>query len=804
MKGRSKRLLALLLAAGMLATQIPASPLLVQAETNSDVDAGSEEMSDLTVEDQQSETEELQNDETESETEELQNDETESETEEAEPASEDSETAELSDTGSISDSTIVATTDTLYADQHDDQCLDRSENEELFDLIAQQLNKTGETINITYGEVKGMTSFVIPEDSSVEYLYGISKILPNLTDLTVNCHVIYDWHAMQSRLTSLIVRQPNVSFSASDLSSETATSLRSLTIEASDVSIDRTDMSGLNSLQLRGFVERSWEAAVSGMTQLENLKISYNIEDSSWNTITQLSNLKTLDLSDNDRLTTLPAEVNNLTKLESLNVSRCGLKSISDITGMSSLKTLSMAENTELLKPEVLKKIPKLFAEDTEWVEANFGEVNEVVTTGDQVSQYYIPDQNLYAYLLKNADRDGDNVLSVKEALQCSSLYGTIGEVTDFTGLASVFRNLERVNFESEFQDKAVEKNCYEELSKLENLRDLTVYGIDQESFDLICNGKSKLTRLDYRYGTGDDDKVLSVSSIANQTELTDLSIFPKIKDVEALNKLTKLKTLSIMEIDNASYASIKTVLAKVEELEIFDVTQECLDVLSDLDQLTRLKVWDYTNSDSMKKADFSKLKNLTQLEFSAEVEQVILPEAGILEDLSIQKLNYQSSDKIHVKNLDKQSNLRFLYLCCTDVKNLDEISKLSELVSLSISYADLTDTKGIGKLTKLGYLGFERTKLTTISNEIENLTGLSQLSVRDNNNLTSIPDCLGNFTNLDRIAITDNKKLTNIGNSISKLTKVYELYLYNNALTSLPDLHGLCTEDGLVLSTLS
>ena len=792
MKGRSKRLLALLLAAGMLATQIPASPLLVQAETNSDVDAGSEEMSDLTVEDQQSETEELQNDETESET------------EEAEPASEDSETAELSDTGSISDSTIVATTDTLYADQHDDQCLDRSENEELFDLIAQQLNKTGETINITYGEVKGMTSFVIPEDSSVEYLYGISKILPNLTDLTVNCHVIYDWHAMQSRLTSLIVRQPNVSFSASDLSSETATSLRSLTIEASDVSIDRTDMSGLNSLQLRGFVERSWEAAVSGMTQLENLKISYNIEDSSWNTITQLSNLKTLDLSDNDRLTTLPAEVNNLTKLESLNVSRCGLKSISDITGMSSLKTLSMAENTELLKPEVLKKIPKLFAEDTEWVEANFGEVNEVVTTGDQVSQYYIPDQNLYAYLLKNADRDGDNVLSVKEALQCSSLYGTIGEVTDFTGLASVFRNLERVNFESEFQDKAVEKNCYEELSKLENLRDLTVYGIDQESFDLICNGKSKLTRLDYRYGTGDDDKVLSVSSIANQTELTDLSIFPKIKDVEALNKLTKLKTLSIMEIDNASYASIKTVLAKVEELEIFDVTQECLHVLSDLDQLTRLKVWDYTNSDSMKKADFSKLKNLTQLEFSAEVEQVILPEAGILEDLSIQKLNYQSSDKIHVKNLDKQSNLRFLYLCCTDVKNLDEISKLSELVSLSISYADLTDTKGIGKLTKLGYLGFERTKLTTISNEIENLTGLSQLSVRDNNNLTSIPDCLGNFTNLDRIAITDNKKLTNIGNSISKLTKVYELYLYNNALTSLPDLHGLCTEDGLVLSTLS
>ena len=51
------------------------------------------------------------------------------------------------------------------------------------------MNKSGSTINLTYGDVKGITEFTISDENTDRYYVNVDnldKLLPNLTKLTTS------------------------------------------------------------------------------------------------------------------------------------------------------------------------------------------------------------------------------------------------------------------------------------------------------------------------------------------------------------------------------------------------------------------------------------------------------------------------------------------------------------------------------------------------------------------------------------------------------------------------------------------
>ena len=79
-----------------------------------------------------------------------------------------------------------------------------------------------------------------------------------------------------------------------------------------------------------------------------------------------------------------------------------------------------------------------------------------------------------------------------------------------------------------------------------------------------------------------------------------------------------------------------------------------------------------------------------------------------------------------------------------------------------------------------LGGLG-----LTNLPTEIDQLTAVEHLSLRDNH-LTQLPTTIGNLTNLRQLSIADNH-LTHLPPAIGRLTNLTHLNLRNNQLTQLP-----------------
>ena len=135
MKRRCKRLLALFLSVGMLATQFPSVNTTIMADTGT-------ETSDST-----------------------------------------------SETTGISEDTVIATNDWDYADTHGSEWVYISNHDSIFYIIAKKLNKSGSTINLTYGDVKGITEFTISDENTDRYYVNVDnldKLLPNLTKLTTS------------------------------------------------------------------------------------------------------------------------------------------------------------------------------------------------------------------------------------------------------------------------------------------------------------------------------------------------------------------------------------------------------------------------------------------------------------------------------------------------------------------------------------------------------------------------------------------------------------------------------------------
>ena len=105
--------------------------------------------------------------------------------------------------------------------------------------------------------------------------------------------------------------------------------------------------------------------------------------------------------------------------------------------------------------------------------------------------------------------------------------------------------------------------------------------------------------------------------------------------------------------------------------------------------------------------------------------------------------------------DLEKVTKLSLDRNQMTDVKGLEKLTKLK---GLDLSDNKLTDVKGLEKLTQLTLLGLGNNKLTDVK-DLENLKQLESLNLVGNK-LTDVKD-LENLTQLTELWLKDNPDLT-------------------------------------------
>ncbi len=140
----------------------------------------------------------------------------------------------------------------------------------------------------------------------------------------------------------------------------------------------------------------------------------------------------------------------------------------------------------------------------------------------------------------------------------------------------------------------------------------------------------------------------------------------------------------------------------------------------------------------------------------------------------------------LEIKNL---TNLTYLWLNSNNLNGVvpEEIGDLTNLESLDLSYNELMGSipSAIENLTSLTSLNLRTNKLTgNIPSEIGNLIGLTSLILSSNQLTGVIPTEIGNLTNLRNLWLYKNKLTGSVPLEIRNLINLKKILLDNNELT--------------------
>ncbi len=257
--------------------------------------------------------------------------------------------------------------------------------------------------------------------------------------------------------------------------------------------------------------------------------------------------------------------------------------------------------------------------------------------------------------------------------------------------------------------------------------------------------------------------------------------------DANKDGKLTvgEAKEATSINIVNQKLTSLKGIhwLSNLESLTI----QNCglSSVHADLGKLTKLESLNLS---------YNKIKSLpTSVKSLTKLESV---------DLSGNKLTALPTNAKYWKKVTKM-DLSNNLIKQIPIGSLPYMTAIKELDLSGNSLANNTSTLNtklnyLKKLTKMEVLDLSDNKLTKFpSTPINAMTKLKELYINDNQ-ITSISTYIGKCTNLRILDASDNK-ITSVSSSITKCKKLTKLNLANNKLTKIPSLKSLsnlkCTD---------
>lgn len=180
----------------------------------------------------------------------------------------------------------------------------------------------------------------------------------------------------------------------------------------------------------------------------------------------------------------------------------------------------------------------------------------------------------------------------------------------------------------------------------------------------------------------------------------------------------------------------------------------------------------------------------------------------------SLKDLDLYSSDNIP-NEIFRCPSLKMLGISECNINNLslEELGKLKNLEVLSFegleNFENNFDWAKIGKLQKLKYLRFLKSKVTSINKEIGNCKDLETLMLFNNdlqkidpalcslkkltflqiidNPLKRLPDCFGELSNLETLDL-NNDSIESLPLSFTQLNNLNELNIQNNKLEKFPE----------------
>jgi len=137
--------------------------------------------------------------------------------------------------------------------------------------------------------------------------------------------------------------------------------------------------------------------------------------------------------------------------------------------------------------------------------------------------------------------------------------------------------------------------------------------------------------------------------------------------------------------------------------------------------------------------------------------EEMVTAEAKETIDAAIRKAANKPTGELTKVDLEKVIYLRLINHQLTDVPM--EVEKLTKLMSLSLQNNQLTDIKGLEKLTQLTRLHLNANKLTEVPKGLKKLTQLTSLGL-GGNKLTDVK-VLEELAQLEVLYLQDNHDLT-------------------------------------------
>ena len=488
---------------------------------------------------------------------------------------------------------------------------------------------------------------------------------------------------------------------------------------------------------------------LGNLTALTELDLSGTRLTSLPESVGNLTALTSLNLS-GTRLTSLPESVGNLTALTSLNLSYTQLTSLPDWLGnLTALTSLNLSYTRLTSLPDWLGNLTALTSLNLsytrltslpDWL-GNLTALTELDLSGTRLTS--LPDWLGNLTALTELDLSGTRLTSLPDWL---------GNLTALTSL-----NLSGTEPAS----------LPDWLGNLTALTSLNLSGTRLTSWPDWLGNLTALTELDL-----------------SDTQLTSLP--------DWLGNLTALTSLNLSRTRLTSWVESVGNLTALTELDLSRTQLTSLpDWLGNLTALTSLNL-NGTRLTSLPES-VGNLTALTELDLS-RTQLTSLPDwLGNLTALTSLNLNGTQLTSLP-ESVGNLAALTSLLLGGTQLTSLPEsVGNLTALTSLNLSRTQLTSLPDwLGNLTALTSLNLNGTQLTSLPESVGNLAALTSLLL-GGTQLTSLPESVGNLTALAELDLS-RTQLTSLPESVGNLAALTSLLLGGTQLTSLPESVGNLT----------